>query len=113
MGSFQDPAIFLAAQRAGLAQAIVAQVYAVPAAELRGRTRGRPQAARARQIAIHLAHTVFAMSPGQLATEFGRDRTTICHACELIARLRDSDEKLHTTLCWLEAHLRRAAGMAL
>lgn len=112
MGTYQDPAVFLASQRAGLAQAIVAQIYAVPAAEMRSRTRGRPRAARARQIAIHLARTVFDMSPGQLATEFARDRSTVCHACTLIAGLRQKDGEFDSTLRWLEAHLRRAAGMA-
>ena len=52
MGTVQDPAVFLISQRAGLAQAIAAQIYAVTAAEMGGRTRGRPRAARARQIAI-------------------------------------------------------------
>ena len=89
MGTFQDPAIFLSSQRAGLAQAIAAQIYIVTAAEMRGRTRGRPRAARARQIANHLARRVFEMSHKQLAAEFGRDRSTICHACHLIARLRE------------------------
>lgn len=111
MGTFQDPAIFLSSQRAGLAQAIVAQIYAVTAAEMRGVTRGRPRAARARQIAIHLVRSVFDMSHKQLAAEFGRDRSTICHACHLIAQMRETDDEFDSTLCWMESHLRRAAGL--
>lgn len=111
MGTFQDPAIFLSSQRAGLAQAIAAQIYIVTAAEMRGRTRGRPRAARARQIAIHLARRVFEMSHKQLAAEFGRDRSTICHACHLIARLREENDEFDATLRWMESHLRRATGL--
>jgi chromosomal replication initiation ATPase DnaA len=112
MGTFQDPAIFLQSQRAGLAQAIVMQIYAVTAGEMRGMTRGRPRAARARQIAIHLTRSVFAMSHKQLAAEFGRDRSTICHACNLIDQLREEDGEFDSTLRWMEAHLRRAVGIA-
>jgi chromosomal replication initiation ATPase DnaA len=113
MSTLQDPAVFLNSQRAGLAQAIVMQIYGVPVAEMRAPTRGRPLVARARQIAIHLTRSVFDMSHKQLAGEFGRDRSTICHACHLIDRLREEDQELDSTLCWMESHLRRAAGMAL
>jgi hypothetical protein len=111
MGTFQDPAVFLISQRAGLARAIAAQIYAVTAAEMGGATRGRPRAARARQIAIHLARSVFDLSQLQLAAAFGRDRSTICHACNLIARLREDDDEFDSTLRWMESHLRRAAGL--
>jgi len=110
MGTAEDPAAFLASQRAGLAQAITAQIYAVTAAEMRGSTRGRPRAARARQIAIALARDVFEMSHNQLAQEFGRDRSTVCHACHLISALRRADGEFDSTLRWMESHLRRAAG---
>lgn len=78
---------------------------------MRAPTRGRPRAARARQIAIHLARNVFEMSRTQLAAEFGRDRTTIRHACEVVARLRGQDDEFDSTLRWMESHLRRAAGL--
>ncbi len=110
MGTFHDPAIFLAAQRAGLAQLIVMQVYAIPADEMRAPTRGRPLAARARQIAIHLARRVFQMSYKQLAAEFGRDRSTIIHACQVIRNQRADNGEFDSTLCWMESHLRHAAG---
>ncbi|MBV9549627.1 MAG: hypothetical protein JO256_08160, partial [Alphaproteobacteria bacterium] len=62
MGTFPDPAIFLLSQRAGLAQLLCAQLYNVPVAELQAPSRGRPRAARARQIAIHLLRQVFRLS---------------------------------------------------
>jgi chromosomal replication initiation ATPase DnaA len=110
MGTSHDPAVFLSSQRAGLAQAIAAQIYAVTAAEMRGATRGRPRAARARQIAIALARGVFDMSQKELADAFGRDRSTVGHACNRIAELRQADEEFDSTLRWMESHLRRAAG---
>ena len=113
MGTYQDPAVFLASQRAGLAQAIVMQIYAVPLAEMRGPTRGRPRAAWARQIAIHLARSVFRMSCKQLAAEFGRDRSTISHACQVIRKKRQDDGEFDSTLCWMEAHLRHVTGQRI
>jgi chromosomal replication initiation ATPase DnaA len=113
MGTIQDPAVFLSSQRVGLAQAIAAQIYQVSAAELRSPTRGRPRVARARQIAIVLVRTVFDMSQKQLAVAFGRDRSTISHACNLIARLREEDGELDSALRWMETHLRLAAGLSL
>jgi chromosomal replication initiation ATPase DnaA len=110
MNSMQDPAVFLTAQRAGLARFIVAQVYGVPVDEMKKPTRGRPHAARARQIAIHLARLVFAMSQQQLAREFGRDRSTIHHACTTIAGMREASGEFDSTLRWMESLLRRAAG---
>jgi chromosomal replication initiation ATPase DnaA len=110
MNSLQDPAVFLTAQRASLARFIVAQVYGVPVEEMRKPTRGRPHAARARQIAIHLARLVFAMSHKQLAREFGRDRSTIHHACHIIADMRQASGEFDSTLRWMESLLRRAAG---
>ncbi len=110
MGSIQDPAIFISSQRASLAQFIAAQVYNIPVEELRKPTRGRPQVARARQVAIHLARCVFAMTHRQLAAEFRRDRTTIQHACDRIEALREGSGEFDSTLRWMETLLRRAAG---
>ncbi|HEY0265696.1 MAG TPA: helix-turn-helix domain-containing protein [Rhizomicrobium sp.] len=112
MGTIQDPAVFLTAQRASLAQFIVCQVYGVPVEEMRKPTRGRPHVARARQIAIQLARSVFALSHKQLAAEFGRDRSTVHHACDLIEAMREDSAEFDSTLRWMETLLRRAAGQA-
>ena len=110
MGSIPDPAVFLTTQRASMAQFIACQVYGVPVDELRKPTRGRPLVARTRQIAVHLARVVFGMSHKQLAAEFGRDRSTVHHACGLIERMRDDNAEFDSTLRWMETLLRRAAG---
>lgn len=110
MNMMQDPAVFLTTQRASLARFVVAQMYGVPVEELRKPTRGRPHVARARQIAIHLAGLVFGLSLKQLAREFGRDRSTIHHACHTIADMRGANGEFDATLRWMESLLRRAAG---
>ncbi len=111
MGSIQDPHVFLTAQRASLAQFIVCQVHGVPVDELRKPTRGRPLVARARQIAVHLARVVFAMNCRELAQQFRRDRSTIQHALDVIERMREADAQFDSSLRWMEALLRRAAGI--
>lgn len=52
-------------------------------------TRGSPRAALARQIAMYLVHVGFALSFGTVGRAFGRDRTTVAHACRLVEDGRD------------------------
>jgi len=111
MGNIQEPAVFQTAQRASMAQFIACQVHGVPVEELRKPTRGRPLVARARQIAIYLARMVFAMDRRTLAQQFRRDRSTVQHALEVIERMREDDAQFDSSLRWMEALLRRAAGM--
>jgi chromosomal replication initiation ATPase DnaA len=112
MGSMHDPAIFLIAQRASLALFVAAQIYGVPIEEMRQPTRGRPHVARARQIAIHLARSVFGLSQKQLAAEFRRDRSTVLHACHVVDGMREGNAEFDSTLRWMESLLKRAAGLA-
>src|ERR1700742_2146882 len=108
MTTHHDPAMFVVAQRASLALFVAGQVYGVPVEEMRKPTRGRPQVARARQIAIHLARSVFGLSQSQLAAEFRRDRSTVHHACHLIDGMREQNAEFDSTLNWMECLLRRA-----
>lgn len=57
--------------------------------DLLGKTRGAPKNAFARQLAMYLAHTGFGMSYYRVSIAFGRDRSTIAHACHLIEDKRD------------------------
>ena len=52
-------------------------------------TRGPPRVAFARQVAMYLAHTGFALSFEQVSRVFGRDRTTVSHACRIVEDCRD------------------------
>jgi chromosomal replication initiation ATPase DnaA len=47
---------------------------------------------RVRQIAMYVAHTVLGLSMSEVGRGFGRDRTTVLHACHLIEDLRDDPE---------------------
>ncbi|HEY5347355.1 MAG TPA: helix-turn-helix domain-containing protein [Rhizomicrobium sp.] len=89
----------------------MAQLYAVPLEEMRGKTRGRPAVARARQIAIHIARVVFAMNHRDLAQEFGRDASTIRHACGRIEAMREASTGFDASMRWHETLVRRAAGL--
>ena len=71
-------------------EGLVPGVFGVPAAELRGKTRGRARVAFARQAAMYLAHVHFGLRPAAVGAYFGRDRTTVAHAC---ARIEDNRDK--------------------
>ncbi len=75
--------------RARLVEVAVSALSGVSASRLRGRSRGRARAARARQVAMYLAHVVFGLSLSRVGVCFGRDRTTVRHACALIEDRRD------------------------
>jgi hypothetical protein len=51
--------------------------------------RGSARAARARQAALYLAHIGFGLTYSTVGRAFGRDRTTVRHAC---ARIEDARE---------------------
>ena len=64
-------------------------------------------AARARQIAMYLAHTALSWPLWRVGLAFGRDRTTAGHACAVVERLRD-DRVFDARLEDLEACLKAA-----
>ncbi|MGN6309094.1 MAG: helix-turn-helix domain-containing protein [Xanthobacteraceae bacterium] len=70
-------------------------------------TRGAPQAAFARQVAIYLAHVCFGLSFATVGRMFRRDRTTVAHACRVIEDRRD-DRELDRRLAALERRCRRS-----
>lgn len=94
----------------GAAQSLVAQLYGVPLEALLAATRGDPQAAEARQVAMYLGHVVFRVSLAAVARSFGRDRTTASHACRRIERRRE-DPFFDDHLACMEQLLRNAARM--
>lgn len=94
---------------ARLAEVAVAAVAHVPMAKLRSPCRGRRPIALARQTAMYLAHVVFGLTLTRVGICFGRDRTTVRHACALIEDRRD-DPGLEFALSALEAGLRALTG---
>jgi len=67
----------------------VAQVFGVAGGDLRRATRGRAKVARARQVAMYLAHVACGMSLTDVGRLFSRDRTTVSHACSVVEDGRD------------------------
>jgi len=98
----------LAPLRTGMTQIVVAHAYGVPLDDIRAPSRGAKQAALARQVAMYLAHIVFAMSMRDVARGFGRKHSTCCHAIQRVEALRE-DPELNRTLGWLESTLRGVA----
>lgn len=90
---------------AGVTQILVAQTYGVALDDIRSVTRRKAPAVFARQIAMYLAHIVFSLSIGDVATAFARDRSTVSHAIQRVEALRD-DPDFDRTLDWLETVLR-------
>ena len=70
-------------------ETLVAATFAVAGDELRAGTQRSKPVAFARQSAMYLAHTALGLSYSQIASIFGRDRTTAAHACRAIEERRD------------------------
>jgi chromosomal replication initiation ATPase DnaA len=77
---------------ARLAAGVASYALDVPLSEIDGATRGSAAAAFARQVAMYLCHVAFELSLARVASAFGRDRSTVAHACHLIEDRRDSAE---------------------
>lgn len=68
---------------------LVAREYDVSKVLILHHSRCRASAARARQVAMYLSHVVLGQSLLDVGRAFGRDRTTVSHACSLIEDQRD------------------------
>ena len=89
--------------------ALVARQKNVPIRLLTHKSRSRLPAARARQLAMYLAHVVLGRSLTEIGLAFGRDRTTVSYACALIEDMRD-DQRFDDEVTALEQQIE--AGMA-
>ncbi len=68
---------------------VAAALFNVSGKEMRKSGRSRLDVARVRQIAMYVAHVTLRLSMTDIGRGFGRDRTTVLHACHLIEDLRD------------------------
>lgn len=91
---------------------LVALATGVPALDILSATRHRADAARARQIAIYLAHTGCAWPLARVGIAFGRDRSTCAHACARVEDMRE-DARFDTRLAGLEACVRTVPDAGL
>jgi chromosomal replication initiation ATPase DnaA len=95
----------LAKAHCRLIEEAVAAAFAVPVGKMRAPSRGPASVAFARQVAMYLAHIVLGHSYSAIGHSFGRDRTTVAHACALVEDVRDNppaDRLLSALECVLE-----------
>jgi hypothetical protein len=71
---------------------IVAALFSVPGRELRRPGRTVDSVTRVRQLAMYVAHVVLRLTQSEVGRGFGRDRTTVLHACHTIEDFRDDAE---------------------
>jgi hypothetical protein len=71
---------------------ITAALFNVPGKELRRGGRTEMGVSRVRQIAMYVSHEVLRLSMNEVGLGFGRDRTTVLHACHLVEDLRDDED---------------------
>lgn len=88
----------------------VERVYRIEKGLLKRPTRGRSRVAFARQVAMYLAHVTFGLTLTTVGRAFGRDRTTVSHACALVEDARDNPE-FDRTLEIIEAIARHLASV--
>lgn len=81
-------------EQTGLAQvlALISRERRIPIHLLLHVSRCQADTARARQTAMYLAHVAKGISLTSIGAAFGRDRTTVSYACNLIEDLRDDTE---------------------
>ncbi len=78
---------------------VVSEATGVDPHEVMSRRRAKATVVFARQLSMYLSHVVGQMSLGQVATEFGRERTTVGYSCHAVEDRRDSpifDEQIET-----------------
>lgn len=71
---------------------ITAALFNVSSKDIRKPGRSNLGVSRVRQVAMYVAHVVLRLNMADIAKAFGRDRTTVVHACHLIEDLRDDDD---------------------
>jgi chromosomal replication initiation ATPase DnaA len=92
---------------AQLAAGVASYALHVKQDDIIGDARGSAQVAFARQVAAYLCHTAFEWSLSRVALVFGRDRSTVAHACHVIEDRRD-EPQFDLWISTLETMLREA-----
>lgn len=71
---------------------IAAALFNVSGKELRNSGRTSLSVSRVRQIAMYVTHVSLGFSMREVGHGFGRDRTTVLHACHQVEDMRDDEE---------------------
>lgn len=74
---------------------LVAALFNVSGRDLRRPGRCTVGVARVRQIGMYVAHVVLRLNMTEVGRGFGRDRTTVQYACQLIEDMRDDPDFDH------------------
>ncbi len=75
-----------------LARRLSALAFNVSVVDLNAPKRYSAPAALARQVAMYLVHVVLGLNLTEIGLAFGRDRSTVSHACQLIEEKRDNPQ---------------------
>lgn len=97
---------------AELAASVASFALEVPQNAILDDARGDGPTAFARQVAMYLCHVGFELSLARVAAAFGRDRSTVAHACHAIEDRRE-DTQFDMWIGGLEVMLRAAPDPAL
>ncbi len=100
------------AAAAQLSAHVVSYALGVPSGSIVDEARGCSKTAYARQLAMYLCHVAFELSLARVAIAFGRDRSTVAHACHAIEDRRD-EAQFDVWLSSLETTLRAAPAPAV
>lgn len=92
---------------ARLGAGVASYALDVPINEIFDLRRGTKKAAFARHVAFYLCHTGYAWSLARVAVAFGRDRSTVAHACHAIEDRRE-EPQFDLWIAGLEAMVRAA-----
>lgn len=90
----------------GLVVQLVAAITRLDPRDIYNADRKGTLAAKARQIAMYLAHTGLDWTQTQTGEAFGRDRSTVAHACSRVEDWREDpafDRRLSGLEAWLQA----------
>lgn len=71
---------------------ICSALFNVSSKELRQTGRTSNGVARVRQIAMYVTHVSLGVTMQEVGRGFGRDRTTVRHACHLVEDMRDDED---------------------
>ena len=71
---------------------LMAALFSVSGRQLRSPRREGKSVSRVRQIGMYIAHTTLGLRMVEVASGFGRDKSTVMYACHLVEDLRDEVE---------------------
>ena len=98
------------ADEAELAINLTVFVMGLEMEDVAGGKRGSDSAARARQVAMYLMYVTSGLSLAKVALAFGRDRSTVSHACHQVEDRRD-DPDFDRWIEQLETVIERLYGL--